>query len=637
VPVLPLEADGTSIGSLQVAGQSQRLCVRYVLAIWGDRYIDRFFDLAFPTHLAPGNLPAVAQGADLSFVILTRQQDEARFRSHSWFGRMQALGPVEFISIDDLISHAGVFTVTLTLAFTRAMRAAGPQAVDTCFLFMNADFMLADGTLATVVRKMSNGASAVLAASPRAISEELAVKIAGWPRQPDASLAIPPRELVGLALSAPHAMVITKQPNLKLLHSRQPNQFFWFVDDQTLLARSFILFMLAVRPNRADYQATSYCDYSMVADLVDQNRISVIDDSDDGFLLEMQARRQEIETIRFGALSAEFAAEHLAEWTTEHHRWAAGRDLVFHSGPLPAGLARVRTDAAALISSLIERLPPPPEVHAHQYWLSGVAAWQLHRGDGVVPPELWVSGAPAVLKQDEVSPVLIAPTATQGQFVLRVYRGLHVLAAPLRRVLAKRPRVCNFEDLVDHVSHGNNGLIISTYGSLPASIARLLRLRGVGQSEHSSLAQVGNSVRTGGLAIISLSDDDFDQLPDALGVAHKVVLAGGTAHLIVQHDYRDGVEFELDLAERLAVARPEILRFASARSVDDGELVRLERQLLFVLRGFRATPSAKRLGLAIGATLRVLGRHTRVKARVWRDSGLGRQVTGAVITFKKPG
>ena len=381
---MPLEPVSIQAGN----GASERLRLRYVLVVWGEKYIDRYFESAFPTHLSANNLPALSRFHDLSFVILTRRQDRKAFENHRRYAGMKRLGPVEFILIDDLISHPGVFTVTLTLAFTRAIREAGEAATKINFILMNADFILADGTLATVARHLLAGSKAVLTASPRAIAEQVAPVVAALPAGADGSITLSPRDAVKMVLAAPHAMVFAKQPDQDVLHTTVPNQYFWFVDRDTLLARSFLMFMLAIRPRSAGYRATSYCDYSLVADLVDEQDISVIDDSDDGFILELQSGNQEADTVRLGALKESDAAAHLAEWTTDHHRSIAQRDLVFHSAALPSSLPEARRTAKAYVDRLLSALPPAIDAHTHPYWIGGIQAWQYHRPGVPLPAEV---------------------------------------------------------------------------------------------------------------------------------------------------------------------------------------------------------------------------------------------------------
>ena len=143
---------------------------KFLTAVWGEAYIRRFAALSLPSFLAPGNLPALAQATDLEVVIMTRRDDVEYFQNHVAFRRLRTICPVRFVEIDDLIT-TGVYGVTLTLAYARAVIACGSEMLNTHFVFMNADFVLADGSLRALSKHILAGRSIVLGPSFRATAE----------------------------------------------------------------------------------------------------------------------------------------------------------------------------------------------------------------------------------------------------------------------------------------------------------------------------------------------------------------------------------------------------------------------------------------------------------------------------------
>src|SRR5215467_4840022 len=75
---------------------------KFLTAVWGKAYIDRFCLLSLPSFLAPGNLPALAQALELEVVIMTRQRDFEHFQRNPTFRRLCTICPVRFVEIDDL-------------------------------------------------------------------------------------------------------------------------------------------------------------------------------------------------------------------------------------------------------------------------------------------------------------------------------------------------------------------------------------------------------------------------------------------------------------------------------------------------------------------------------------------------------
>lgn len=351
---------------------------KFLTVAWGAEYIERFTEYALPSYLAPGNLPALAAATDLEIVFMTTRKDIAVFERHHLIRLVREVCPISFIEIDDLISSA-VYGVTLTLAYARAVFACGEDMLRTHFVFMNTDFVLADGSLRTLSRHILAGRSIVLAPSFRATAEALEPGLRDAVDPVTRTLAMTPRELVGRALAHPHPTTIAKIVNQGFCHSVQPNQFYWRVDEHTMLARFYLIFMLCLRPERLVREINSYCDYGFVPEMCPSGDTAVMDDSDEFFMLELQRREQEWSLLRLGRMSHADTARALQEWTTAEHRRAAGYDLVFHARDVPPELARVKQEAATFVRR-IAQLTRRPVPHAyHPYWVGGVEAWQSRR------------------------------------------------------------------------------------------------------------------------------------------------------------------------------------------------------------------------------------------------------------------
>jgi len=364
--------------------------VKFLTVAWGDAYIERFAALALPSFLAPGNLPSLADVSELEVVVMTARRDISNFEKHAAFRRLRAICTVRFVEIDDLITTA-VYGVTLTLAYARAVIACGAEMLNTHFVFMNADFVLADGSLRSLARHILGGRSIVLAPSFRATAEALEPVLLKAVDLATATLAIPSREMASLALPHPHPTTVAKTVNQGFCHSTHPNQLYWQVDEHTVLARHYLIFMLCLRPERIVKDINSYCDYGFIPEMCPSGDTATMADSDDFFMLELQVREQEMFLLRLGKASPRQISRSLSEWTTIEHRRAAQYDFVFHARDIPTDIERAKTEARAFVARL-ERLLGPPVPHAfHPYWVGGVNAWRYHRrmqGLPTMPPEL---------------------------------------------------------------------------------------------------------------------------------------------------------------------------------------------------------------------------------------------------------
>lgn len=369
---------------------SERLRIKFLIAIWGARYIHEFARISLPSYLAEGNIPHLAARADLEILIMTTAESRPYFDEDPAFARLRTICPVRFILIDDLVT-AGYYGVTLTLAFARGIRDSGDQQTNTHFVFMNSDFVLSEGSLASMLGKLEAGSPCILAPSLRARSEDVLETLEDRVDERGV-LSIPSRELVGLTLRTLHPTVIGKTVTQRLCTSSTHNQIYWQVDGATLLGRYHLIFMLAIKPEVPLGPVNSYCDYGLVPELVPSGAFSVMDDSDDFFMLELQPVAQEKDQLRGGSSSQTQIARQLAEWTTTEHRRFADVDVVFHSGDKPDRLANVRQEFASWFDRLRREMASPPVSHAgHYYWTMGLQGWAASRpnaADAELPPEL---------------------------------------------------------------------------------------------------------------------------------------------------------------------------------------------------------------------------------------------------------
>jgi hypothetical protein len=283
-----------------------------------------------------------------------------------------------------------VYGLTLTLAYTRAIADCGEDMLNTHFIFMNADFVLADGSLRSLMNHVLAGRSIVLGPSFRATAETVEPHLRAVVTD-SGVLAIPPRHLARLALPHPHPTTVAKIVNQGFCHSSQPNQFFWRLDKQTLLGRYYLIFMLCLKPERIVRRINSYCDYSFIPEMCPSGDEVAMDDSDQFFMLELQRRNQEMFLVRLGTQSDAEIAASLSSWTTAEHRRAAKFDIVFHAADLPPGIGNAKAEARAFVEN-IERMLGPPLPHTyHPHWVGGVDVFlRLRKENGFasVPAEL---------------------------------------------------------------------------------------------------------------------------------------------------------------------------------------------------------------------------------------------------------
>jgi hypothetical protein len=505
--------------------QSAPKAICLLLPVWGVGFVRQFLDYSLPTLLAPGNIPALAEALPTRFVFLTRAQDEAAIRAHPACRHLAQLSDVGFSHIDDLIAP-GNHSTTITLAFARGVRAAGTEMLDTCFFFLVADYIMADGSLAAVLAHMRRGASAVQVGNFQ-VDEATA---AGWLDQRLAgagtSLALPPREVMRWALGCMHPLTAANIVNFPLCHNSAANRLLWRVDADTLIGRFYLLHMICIRPEVTDFVVGASCDYSFVPEMCPSGNVVTIADSDDYLVVEVQPSGHENQFLRLGPGSLDGLAESLSEWTTARHRANARQTIVFHGGEWPATLPAAIAEADGFVRKLAAKMAPRPQPHRdHPYWRGAIAAFNATVARRGGADELAGGGSEAA--------IIRALTWTRRSFLGRVpevrrahprWGDMRLPVAACRKLLAEpQPRLLIAANRVTPLTEWVQK---RAPGAVHPPLRRLLQGRPVAGLEPSSFDA----------GFIELVDDDIAHLSEILDVIAPLLRQGAQIVLVGVND-----------------------------------------------------------------------------------------------------
>lgn len=365
--------------------------IKLLLPVWGHRFVRQFLDVGLSTLLAPGNLPALGSMLPCEFVILTSEDDEPLIQLHPTFRSLSSICPTEIHLIDHLITD-GNYSTTLTLAYTEAIRATGAAMVDTCFLILLSDYIVADGSLAHVMARMIKGASGVLVGNFQVAAESAFPWLQEQVNRSTPALALGSRELMRWGFAHLHPTTVANTVNFPLNHNRHTNRLFWRVDGQTLIGRFYLMHPIAVRPETNSFIIGSSCDYSFMPEMCPSGNVDVISDSDEFLVVEMQPRDHEAAFLRPGPLRPRALAKTLSEWTTHHHRENVRHSIVFHAGDVPETLDATIAAADRFIAEVERSVRRKPQPHRdHPYWLGALAAQHEATGKSLSLHDQWLA------------------------------------------------------------------------------------------------------------------------------------------------------------------------------------------------------------------------------------------------------
>ena len=341
---------------------------RVITYAWGERYVDTLLTLTLPALLAPGNLPYVASQVPCELVILTQRRFFSKFNRHTTIARARSICPVRFVKLDDLIVSKDNYGMTLTYALHRAFSDLGPAMTEHWQIFLNADFILADGSLRAVIGHLSRGERIVASPSYCSIASEVIPELRRHFDAATSTLSISHRDLARLVLHHRHTVIRGKTVNQTSVHMRYADQFYWSADDNTLIGYQMPVSIVGLRPERYVAEPNSYWDYGLIWEYCPQAEVCVIGDSDEFTMLELRDDTVAQDEIVLGPPNKKEIAARMATWVTPYARHFLKFPLTLHCRDLPSNVDDARTKLQSFVDEVLSHAPPFPSHIKHPQW-----------------------------------------------------------------------------------------------------------------------------------------------------------------------------------------------------------------------------------------------------------------------------
>ena len=347
---------------------------RLILPVWGDTYAENLLSVTLPAALAPGNLPALVELFDVELTIVTETRLFDAIRGSQSFQRAAQICIAGLVPLDDLmIDNPMDYGPVLTYALFRGFTDLGPRMTETYLIFLNADFILSDGSLRHLGKLMLEGKRVIHAPSFRVAYEDIWQKLRAL--VDGCRLRLPAREMVRLALTHKHRTVKARIVNQRICHQSWMDQYYWYVDDDTLIGYQLPIALVAIKPQRVVTDPVLVWDYGFIPEAAPTAERHFIGDLDDFFMLEPQSRDSGDAMVKVGWISFDDIARNLSMWTTKEQRECGKQLLTIHASELPQNVNDVITESRTYMAEVYRRLSPAPVPHiGHSHlgsWFDG--------------------------------------------------------------------------------------------------------------------------------------------------------------------------------------------------------------------------------------------------------------------------
>ena len=346
--------------------------VRLVTFAWGKSYIDNLLERALSSALAPGNLPTLAEHFDCTVVIVTEESLFTYVKSHPISVKLQLICPLKLVSLDDLIGEPWQYGITLAYALFRGFSDLASEMTESFILFLNADFVLADGCYARLMPHMLAGERALFAPSYCANEEEVTPLLQANAVGHNGAIVLAPRAMADLIIAHRHNTIRTKILNQDVCHFAYSDQFYWQADERTIVGHQMPIALVGVRPEVRVTDINTFWDWGVVHELCPSKKMTVLGDSDEFLMLELRARTAHIESIRCGHGTPKSKASGMSGYITQYQLDHAKFPLTLHGDELPGDIEAAR---AALDTGTKEILKHVTQAPTH----SGHKAWRHHQ------------------------------------------------------------------------------------------------------------------------------------------------------------------------------------------------------------------------------------------------------------------
>lgn len=177
--------------------------IRAVTTAWGDWHVGYLISVALPSLVSEGNLPELCKTHELTYEICTTRADAHRILASPAFSILDDLAHVEIHVLDE--SSLSEPIATHHRVWNDAVQRA--RSTGSMVFFIPPDTLWADGSFASLSRRLSEGKSVLFNTYLRADSDTFVPALLERFGAAPGRLRVKPREMVDLALQHLHPLM----------------------------------------------------------------------------------------------------------------------------------------------------------------------------------------------------------------------------------------------------------------------------------------------------------------------------------------------------------------------------------------------------------------------------------------------
>ena len=412
---------------------------RFVVPIWGSRYVDLLCKYTLPTLLAPGNIPYLAQHMDLQFLFMTNSNGERLLREQQALDDLMRYCELKFVMIDEHIKQIPHFYgITLTYAYAKSVSFFGEEARDYYDFTLNADSLFAADSYTAVLERIRGGARLIFAPGLRVNWQSFVQRLDPYRDPTNPAIAIAHRPMVDMALQDLHWTVRAMTVNRPFLSLDVMYQIYWASRPGVLLAHQWQMANICFKPTRIPDEPRGINDFGIAEEYAPGTDPVVIGDSDEFLMLEPQSADWMRNTVRVGRQTSEEIGRFIGSWATPQHRTMGRVQVCYHSRDLTAADQAAGRKLAEEVERIYVRFPGKAWPYEnHRFWAGSIAAYHAA-----------AVGLPAPRPDDPLQGAVVRNPQPREEIRTRASRLYRALLGRLPRMRALHPMKTALEPAV---------------------------------------------------------------------------------------------------------------------------------------------------------------------------------------------
>lgn len=307
--------------------------------VYGEKFTRFFVDISLPSQLSPGNIPSLRDRGESCYNIYTTAADAATIQAAPSYRLLATLMPVNLVilSAEQIRSPEERAQQGLTVWSVLSMvhKMAIEQTRTDHLVFLAPDWVISDGSLGMIERRLDQGYEAIVISAPRTEWEGAEPLFRSWVVNGE-YLALPGRVLVDIMLKHLHwlhqALTHDMRWYADVIRVNWPSLMLWRHPEIGFIVHSAHLHPVAVKRSsgHAGFTTTIDGDYlSRFAPGTD--KIYFATDSDELCISDITPRGYGQEYRSDQPLGIFYLAHWIQQNTTPINRWFMEKSFLFKS------------------------------------------------------------------------------------------------------------------------------------------------------------------------------------------------------------------------------------------------------------------------------------------------------------------